>query len=364
MAILIVILLMLVSVTNSTRRTWMYTTAGIQQFRDAREAFESITRRLSQATLNTYWDYNNDSAPTSYLRQSDLRFLSGNATVGGAPILTTDTNAYTQAVFFQAPLGYVSTTDTANTNYSTLPGANLTRLLNTWGFFVEFASDNQIQLRPPFITAQMVPYRYRFRLMELMEPSDSLTIYQYTSGLNGTQPKNLTYTGHDWFLNPLALNPRPARALAENIVALVLLPKLSPADEVAGNPAGQYNDSSLAPNYTYDTTTSGTDPNLDPRNQLPPEVQVTMVAVDETSFNRLQGISTSPPPDIANVLTTGTAGSPLFTTVGDTVNPANAGYAQDLQTLGNALQKDHLTYRVFTSNVSIEAAKWSRDQKN
>jgi len=48
------LLLILVSMTNAIRNTWSHTTAAAEQFRDAREAFESITRKLSQATLNTY----------------------------------------------------------------------------------------------------------------------------------------------------------------------------------------------------------------------------------------------------------------------------------------------------------------------
>src|SRR5207249_4696774 len=96
--------------------------------------------------------------------------------------------------------------------------------------------------------------RYRFRLMELMEPSDTLTLYTYTSGLTGTTPKNSTYTGSEWFKTPLGLPAatRPARALAENIVALVILPKLSLADQAAGVPP--YTDASLAPAYLYDST--------------------------------------------------------------------------------------------------------------
>jgi len=51
----------------------------------------------------------------------------------------------------------------------------------------------------------------------------------------------------------------------------------------------------------------------------------------------------------------------LFQSVGDTVNPANPGYAQDMQTLQTNLQNSKLNYRVFTSNISIRGAKWSRN---
>jgi len=337
MAILTLLVLMLASMIDATRRTWSYTSSKVEQFRDAREAFESITRKLSQATLNTYWDYDNPAAPTKYQRQSELRFISGNATA-----LTGSSNSPTHAVFFQAPLGYVSS-GSAATSYSTLDN-----LLNTWGYFIEFADDSLS--RPSFITAQVTPYRSRFRLMELMEPSDTLTLYNFTSGTNGTgQFKNSIYTGHDWFTTPLGLSARPVRVLAENILALVILPKLSSADQAAGG----YTDSSLAPTYLYDTTATASDPNLNPKNQLPPVVQVTLVALDEASYNRYQA-GTAMPDLVAG----------LFQAPGDTTNSSNPGYAKDMQTLETTLRANKLNYRIFTTNVSLKAAKWSRAQAN
>jgi hypothetical protein len=52
--------------------------------------------------------------------------------------------------------------------------------------------------------------------------------------------------------------------------------------------------------------------------------------------------------------------------VGDTVNPQSPGCAKDLQTLQTNLLaiKPALTFRVFTTNVSLKGAKWSRDQAN
>ena len=114
----------LLSMTNSTASTWRYTTGRIEQFRGANTAFESITRRLSQATLNTYWDYDNPTKPTRYLRQSDLRFITGRTET----LLATKTpRRPTHSVFFQAPLGFVND----DTNFS-----GLDNLINTWGYYV------------------------------------------------------------------------------------------------------------------------------------------------------------------------------------------------------------------------------------
>ena len=111
MGILVLLMLVLISITDATGRTWTYTTGKVEQFHDAREAFESITRKLGQATLNTYWAYDNPNAPTKYQRQSELRFISGQSSIlipaslalndeNGSPLQTA-----THAVFFQAPLG-------------------------------------------------------------------------------------------------------------------------------------------------------------------------------------------------------------------------------------------------------------------
>ncbi len=365
MAILILLMLILLSMTNATQRTWTNTTGRVEQFREAREAFESMTHRVSQATLNTYWDYQYSSTtsgtvPESYIRQSELRFISGPNLSGSA---TSNPPRPGHSIFFQAPLGFVSN--------STYQGFN--NLLNTWGYYVEFADDSSL---PPFVStlyAAHNKHRYRYRLMEMMEPSDSLSLYQYTSG-NGkyqtNQPNNplymtgtgapVGYTGMEWFTVPLG-NSSPKRAIADNVIALVILPKLTPSDEKEVTP--NYTDASLAPNYTYDSTSIGAASsgaavdieNLDSKNQLPPVVQVTMVAVDEASYSRFYSNQTTPP-DFG----LGT----LFQNVGDTQNPANAGYAQDLNTLESTLQSKKLNYRVFTTNVSIKGAKWSRAQTN
>ena len=388
MVVLALMLVLLSQLTSATQKTWTSTVGKVEQFRDARQAFEAITRRLSQATLNTYWDYalNTAGVPTDYVRQSELRFISGNTTAlqidstgsSGAPLRPT------QAVFFQAPLGVVANT----TDYH-----GLDNVLNTWGYCIEYADDSAT--RPTFLSTLARPpaTRNRFRLVELQEPSDSFSLYQREYAKNTSAPPaaptggNAAYTAKDWYSTPLGAVPpantanppaRPVHVLAENVVALIILPKLSREDET---PAGglTYTDSSLCPYYLYDSTSTSNnaatspnppagsgsitvDRNLNPKNQLPSVVQVTMVAVDELSFGRLLSSRSdqTAPPDF-QAPANGSA-TPLFQTVGDTVNAGNAGYAKDLQTLETNLQSYHLNYRVFTTAVSIKAAKWSNYQ--
>ena len=339
-AILTVILVLLASMTNLTASVWSNTGAKIEQFRAARDAFESLTDRLSQATLNTYWDYqypNGDPTkpPTAYIRQSELRFIAGPA----APLLS-GTNP-THAIFFQAPLGFTLSPASGGSDYK-----GLQDVLNTVGYFIQFGSDTA--LRPPFVTT---PNRWRFRLMEAMEPSNSLTLYNYTSGTN-----NSTYAAHTWFTNMLTSSTPSTHVLAENVIALVFLPMLTSQDEqsliASGTiPASTVPGTALAPNYTYDSTVSSSNAALNSKNQLPPVVQVAMVAIDETSAARIQGTSTTMPSLVP---------SSLFTSAAN-LNGASG----DLAALQNSLIQKHINFRVFISNVSsISGAKWSSVQAN
>lgn len=343
-AIMTVILVLLSSMTNLTASVWSNTGAKIEQFRAARNAFESLTDHLSQATLNTYWDYNNPSNPTQYIRQSELRFISGPATSGSAPLLT-GTNP-THAIFFQAPLGFTLAPVTGGPDYT-----GLQNVLSTLGYYIQFGSD--AALRPPFVTT---PYRWRFRLMEAMEPSNDLTLYNYTSGTNSNGlSRNISYTTHEWFTNMLYGNNPSTHVLAENIIALLFLPMLAPQDEqsliTSGSiPAATVPGTALAPYYSYDSTVSSTNAALNSKSQLPPVVQVVMVAINEASAVRIQSGSTAMPALIP---------ASLFTSAAK-LNGAGG----DLSALQNSLIQQHINFRVFISNVSISGAKWSFVQSN
>jgi uncharacterized protein (TIGR02599 family) len=336
-AVLLIIMGILLSATTQTSKLWRSTTAKMEQFRAARDAFEEITRHLSQATLNTYWDYDNAAAPTRYVRQSELRFISGNmGTLTTAP--PAPKQWPTQGAFFQAPLGFSEQTSTLG----------LENLLNTWGYYIEFGDDSA--QRPAIITPATAPLRNRYRLMEMMEPSESLTLYKYTSGIGFFQsgkPNNPLYvssappsgyTGKEWFTTPL--NSGMSHVLAENIIALVILPKLSQAEDSTGT--------ALAPTYSYDSTATNANATINPKNQLPPVVEVAMVAIDEASAIRLAQVQGTTMPDF------GQGG--LF---------ANASTMEtDLGKLQATLINQHVTFHVFTTNVAIKGAKWSRAETN
>ena len=336
MSVLALIMFVLLSIINSTQRIWKQTSARIDSFRAARIGFESVARRMSQATLNTYWDYDNPANPNRYVRRSELRFVSGGSNLAGG--LVAGGTAATHSAFFQAPLGFVS--DSTFNRMETM--------MNTFGYYVVLSSD--AATRPLFLT---MPARTRFRLMELSEPAESLSIYAYTSGSAG-------YNGNQWYMKPLSYTATDAatgttiypysHVVADNVIALVLLPKLSAQEDPTGT--------TLAPGYVYTSAPQGSpswppsNPQPVSQNQLPPLVQVTMVAIDEASAARLESMAA----DQAQTLGLST----LFQTTGSLTDATVNGYARDLKSLTDKLQSLKLNYRVFNSEVAIRGAKWSK----
>jgi uncharacterized protein (TIGR02599 family) len=311
MTILTMLLLMLVQTTDAVRRTWTQTTGSVEQFREAREAYESMTRRITQATLNTYWDYDNPTKPTKYMRQSELRFISGP--MQSQLIGTSNPNWPGYGIFFQAPLGY-----SENSSY-----AGLDSLLNTCGYYVEWGTDKDFW--PGFMqNMPNKPERWRYRLMELMEPSELLTIYKFTSG-------NLNYSGHAWFITPFSA--KRTRPIAENILYIRVIP-------IGVNGSQSFLlDSSTS---LYDTSPGHAAAMV---NQLPPYIQVSMMALDEGTFSRNQlSRNTRPPPWMGNIMqggfSTGTANS-------------------EQNTIETALKAAHINYRLFITQIPIRGAKWT-----
>ena len=326
MTVLAILLLVIVQVTSQTGSVWRNTTAKADQFREARDAFESITRNLSQATLNTYYDYFDEVGnrrtpanaatfvPARYGRYSELKFQTGAAST----LLNKSADTFPgHAIFFQAPLGF--TNDPTN--------GSLNSLLNTWGYYVEFRPDTD---RPNFVPGST---RRRFRLMEFMQPSEQLNIYSSP----GT-----------WLAG--AGQTASSHVMASNIIALTILPKL-PAKGSANDPTVDPKGDKLAPAFEYNSTTqgqAGAGPEFNSLNQLPPLVEVTMVAIDEASAVKLEMQHGTSPPNF------GLNG--LF----KNSNPVNR--EEDLAGLVGNLTAHGISYRVFSTEVSLRGAKWSREQ--
>lgn len=334
---------LMINATGQAGQVFKRTSGKIEQFGEARRAFENVTRSLSEATLNTYWDYSyktvgTSKLPVAYVRQSELRFRSGSM---GELIPTEDVFRPLHGVFFQAPAGLTEDEEQLHT---------LDQTLNTWGFFLEVGSDHD--LRPQFLRSR-VPTRVRSRLMELRQPTERLSIY--------TPPKE---GGPNWWFAD-AINQasdRPVRVLAENIVAFVVLPRLSRTDELARG-----NKPPLSPNYDYDSTRTSNeklpipvvDPEVNPKNQLPPVVQIVMIAIDEISGARLAEEHSGE--DNLGIQIDG-----LFTDsrrLEDDPNTPDRADG-DLHELEHRLNEKRLTFRTFASSVALRGAKWSKAQTN
>ena len=319
LAVLSVLVVLAASLIGAIQDVWKRSSARTEQFRSARQALETVSARLSQATLNPYWvvQTNASGVPVRYERQSDLRFLTGPAISTVGSTVGSGTIVPGSAVFFQAPTGYFT-----NNSASSLNAA-----LNTFGYYVEYGPDSS---RPPFISTSIIPTKNRFRLVEFIDPSDGLTVFSKTSG-------NSAYNGKDWFTDPLATTGN-RRVLADNIVAFVALPRLSTSEDSAGT--------ALSSTYIYDTTTSNATPKLNPKHQLPPIVDIAVVAISETTANRITWGSSRP--DFGT--------STLFQ------NSANMD--ADLEELRKNITAQGLSASVFRTSVPISAARWSTEQKN
>ena len=255
--------------------------SAVDEMQVAQRAFETITHRIGQATLNNYWDsiLSKRGARWSYERMSELRFACGPMQCGANPLDSAEAKSERMhpghGIFFQAATGY-----TGNTRDPALAG--LENLVNTLGYFVEAGPD---ELKAPnCIPPQLVARRIAPRLMELREPAQRLNIYGLTSG----KPD---YAGLEWLRKPLE-DRTQVRVVVENVVALVILPKLTAQETSRLRPGGTKEecDSLLAPQLFYH---SGTNPpaNIAPaqnmRHRLPAMVEVTMVALDAASVARL-----------------------------------------------------------------------------
>lgn len=373
MTFLVILMLVVTQVVGIVQRTWVRSNSRVSQFREARTAFDVMTRALSQATLNTYWDNEFDPLRTdaagqqvkrarNYIRQSELQFISGPTTQVLAGAAGEASSYPGHAVFFQAPLGITRLSAATGTETNT---ENMVNLLCGRGYFVEWGDDQSF--RPPFLSSlNSVPTRQRLRLMEYSPTAEMNRIYDSTlrplvdsqTGVNN---------GKRWFnegefaaLNSVIINSETAatraftRPVAENILALIISPQI----ETTGNTSVQ--PYSIAPSYLYDSTlqvnpgaSASTSNPQGTQHLLPPLLKVTMVALDERSgeFLSRSENDTMRGEVLASVaLLFQTAAAYTMDLEGDEGNPGG------LETL---LLEKKLNYRVFTTTIALKQARWS-----
>ncbi len=363
MTITLVLILLLVQSISSTQKVWTRTKAQAESFKEARAAFESMSRELSQTTLNSYWDYGyaaSDTAkanPTYYARQSELHFVCGPSET----LIAKNLNLSGHAVFFQAPTGFstVATTD---------PAYGLESLLNASGFFVKYDTDTA--QKAAFMKAPLNPPRKRFRLMEFKLPSEKLQIFKpETSAPAGTLPapalSKATTTAdlYSWFRPSVTVSATTTtgsaildyQPLADNILAVFIQPVLTPDTSATAAQA-------TPTDYIYDTRAHQLAPTpraSKSRHQLPPRLTLTLIALDESSWARL----TTAEADATALQLQTLINTKLFQIPPTDQKPTL--FSDDLLKLeealmsrGNDALKKPIQYRVFTTTIAIRAAKW------
>jgi len=303
-ALILAIILGIISNTSMLTRR-----AGdrISAFQAARAAFDTLAANLSQATLNSYWDYDDPAAPQKYRRMSELHFLIGQA--GTAPFPGTPGTG--QAIFFQAPLGYSKTPAIRTMN----------DLLNSCGYYVEYADAETLPL--PFPAP---PARYRYRLMQALNSSEKLLVYQSPKSVDGL-------SGQTW------VSGESSVPLAENVIYLLAWPRRSPADDSQGT---SLTDSGT---FSYNSRENADDdPQPATAHQMPPVIQLTMVVLDEASAARIC-LSATPPEEVNTAL------KDLFET------PGEDAFKQDLKTLQDRLAAAGLSFQVFSALIAVRESK-------
>lgn len=338
-ALLAAVLFALISRFTENVRATRSTAEG---FAVAQRAFETLTRRIGQATLNSYWESHVVSGTLRrYQRVSELRFACGPMQTGKNALDDLNTKVPqtrpSHGIFFQATTG--------QTGLASDPAlSGLENLLNTWGYFVEVGPD---ELKPPgFLPPQAVAKRIAPRLMELREPTQQLCVYRYTSGSANK------YAGFEWLRTPLA-DRALVRTVAENIAALTILPKLSAQETARLLPGAteEERDAFLAPELFYHSATApppAIEPARNMRHRLPATVEITMVALDAATVARLYRSDDYDPLKLRDAFhDSRTLRAELQ------LDPAHPEY----DSLERRLIAARANYRLFTATVPIRSAQ-------
>jgi uncharacterized protein (TIGR02599 family) len=345
-AVLSIILLLATALITRTSSVWVYSSSKMAENRESRVGFNSLVQRLSSATVDQYSGYTYTNAnlgtanaavyiPSSYVRRSELRFISGQSSV----MNTTVTSSPTDAVFFTAPLGIVSNTAL----YGHLPS-----LLNVCGYYIQWSNQD---LERPSVPGLSTTGIYRFRLMQFVQPAESMSVYSQTipfsaSNTNGNYPAYSFVTGTSWQNTALSGYPSGVHPLANNVVALLLLPATNTTDASG----------TLAPGYLYNSESATAPANttaLTSVNRTPPVMRIVMYTIDEKSALRLPQSATMPN------LYVSTSGTTLFTDSSKLYPNTSTGDIGDVGRFEQTLTANHITFRRFDAAVELPRQPWN-----
>lgn len=360
MAVLALLMVIIMEMINRTQQTVTRQQARAEEFKEARAAMEAISRSLSGAVINSYWAYGDFSVggKVNYTRQSDGHFVAGTGTVlrGG------EQNSPGHAMFFQTADGQTKL------GTSTTGLGDPYNLITCMGYYVDYQTEEELELRPTFLAKDKVlnPDRSRFRLMELRLPPEKNILYSTSLDINGAG--STRDNAFKWFRGPFTDETNTLKnstVLADNILALILVPRyvaVTTSGSTGESGGGSNKENTLsntkpAADYYYDSREAqwggaATEKSRNTSHQLPPVVQVTLVAAEERSYAELE-IRMG---DKALAAAVNAAFANKFTT--------QSQYAADLEAVEEALNVLKLKHRVFTTNVAIRGSKWVVEERN
>jgi len=344
-SILAILVTLLADAMVLTQNTMTRATGHVTEFQEARSGLDAISNTVADAVMDGYWAYKmTGGSPTSYERTSDHHFILGN----GTDLIGASAEAG-QAVFFQAPMGFAGTfTETGSAKGTASLGLEqLHHLVNCWGFYVSYGDDlterpGFLQTGDPLLTN---PTRPRFRLMQYAQPAEESVLYQHAFGLNAKTSKSQAL---NWYKADLAAKSRP---VAENILALILVP--SSVNVITADAAKGYTNAIIEPDpaYSYDSRAfqwGSTDPvSISRRHQLPPTVQITMIATNEKSYDKFvqqSGGDQKAAEAVRKIMTGRFASYDKF--------------QGDLTAVEAGLDAIKLHHRTLTTTVTLRSSKW------
>lgn len=369
MSILTAIMLLFVGILDQTQKTWDFAQGQISQFREARVAYDLMTKSIGQATLNTYYeqvDKDGNGVPEAYIPKSELHFITMKAE--DLRIQDYEQVGPGQAIFFQAPLGVSDWNGGSEDPVYTKPDGSkdrldlsaLSNLLCSRGYFVAFNGDSNY--RPEFLTSSLrLPERKRYRLMEFIPPSEANTIY-FDYGDDNSQDPNTKHFQR-WYRTPDDL-VNYSRPLAENIIALCISPREPLGDRVQAQ-SGQSASSvdrmmteQVAPDFMYNSEDdSSRDGDDYPDHVLPPLVKINMIAIDETSAIRLDAKFNSQP--YMRASGRGFVPRPGWLTSAESLASDLAAFTKLVEDQSNSESGVRIRYKIFSSTINIKSSKWS-----
>ena len=368
-AVLSLLLVLVFQMLNGMQLSWKRTRQVVGEFKEARQAFEEITRRVGQATLNAYmsYRYSNVTVQGVQLRvgreiipQSELHFVCGPVAQLGINQKNSRQvgQRYTHAIFFTAPFGFCIDPDTRNREQ--LRFARFNNSMNAWGYYIEFNTDELDRPRLLNDLPNAPNPRPRYRLMEFRQPTEYFQTYKL--GLRDLPDGSSRQQLYRWFTEGLySVNSewntqiggsgaqgffRTTRVVSDNIIAMVLRPRAANEIQGAATAAAQ----PIAPDFHYDTRRfqwQGGPVAQQSRHILPPILDITFVAVDENSFNQYCMRENIRSADEDPIL------------VNESYFLQADKFNQDLQSLEDDLQRRKLDYRIFSTSIRLRESRWS-----